>query len=149
MKLYIKIWLMLCLFSCSVHQPETGDKNDNKSYLIKKIVSKNDWLVVYAEKQDSLFKIVVGNESSQPNNCKKIKVGETYFLNLKSRRKNAPEIGGVKLNPINYLDIECFAYDENTEICIEPEKGIYDLYYTFNLKGYCYVPLAPRLRTKK
>jgi len=110
-------------------------------YLIKEIRSKNSWYIIYAQKQDSLYKIVVGKENKIDTSCKKITVGKYYNLDLKSRRANAPEIGGVKLQPVNYLDVDCYAYDEKTEICIEPKKGIYDLYYTKDLDGLCYLKI--------
>lgn len=105
---------------------------------MKKIKSKNAWYIIYAEKQDTLYKVVVKKEIVS-GECKKIAVGKYYDLELKSRRENAPEINGVKLQPMNYLDVECFSYDEETEICIEPKKRIYDLYYTNDLKGLCYL----------
>lgn len=125
------------LFSCSSSKGLSQGKDDGSKYLIEKIKTKNSWYIIYAQKQDSLYKIVVGKEYLPGGDCNKIVVGKSYDLELKSRRENVPVINGVRLKPVNYLDvkssaydkegIECYSYDEKTEICIEPKKGIYDL----------------------
>ena len=149
MKLFIGICLFVTLFSCSTPKMIPQASEIESGYLIKKITSKNSWYIIYAQKQDSLYKIVVGKEAEYRADCEKIAVGRYYNLNLKSRKENVPVINGVKLKPVNYLDvkshaydkegIECYSYDDETEICIEPKKGIYDLYYTDDLKGLCYL----------
>ncbi|WP_155847217.1 hypothetical protein [Algoriphagus marincola] len=139
MKLLVYTYLLFMIFSCSSSKGFTQDGNIDSKYRIKKIKTKNSWYIIYAEKQDSLYKIVVGKPNTINDDCKKIVVGKYYDLELKSRRDNTPEINGVKLKPVNYLDVECYSYDEDTEICIEPKKGINDLYYTDDLKGLCYL----------
>lgn len=136
MKILIKTWTIFLFYSCLSTQ-NTMDSY-TELYKIKKIQPKNNWYIIYAEKQDSVFKIISGREIGLNYECEKIKVGKFYAFELKSRRNNVPEISGVKLSPVNYLDIECYSYDKDTEICIEPKKGIYDLYHTNNLKGLCF-----------
>jgi len=138
MKVVVYIYSVFILMSC-LSSNTSAQSDNNSDYLIKKIKSKNSWLIIYAERQDTLYKIVVGKEDVANTKCRKIAVGKNYNLDLYSRRENAPEIGGVKLKPANYLDVQCYSYDEKTEICIEPKKGIYDLYYTKDLKGLCYI----------
>lgn len=131
----IKYMHLILLFSCT----NSISQNNSTGYLVKNIESKNSWYIIYAEKNDSIYKIVVGkNEDNVDKDLKKIVIGQYYDFKLQSRRDSAPEIGGVKLNPINRLDVECYSYDKKTEICIEPKKGIYDLYYTKDLKGLYY-----------
>jgi hypothetical protein len=139
MKILIYVFPLLLFSYCVNSKNLNQEQKDESKSLIKEIKTKNSWHIIYAEKQDSLYKIIVGKEDIINKNCQKITVGKRYALELQSRRDNAPEIGGVKLNPVNYLDIECYAYDKETEICIEPKKGIYELYYTNNLKGLCYL----------
>ncbi|WP_157370253.1 hypothetical protein [Aquiflexum balticum] len=140
MKAIVFICSLFMLLSCSGSKGLNQDRNDDSKYLIKKIRAMNSWHIIYAEKQGSLYKIVVGKADEVRGDCdEKIAVGEYYDLELKSRRDNAPVINGVKLKPMNYLDVECYAYDEETEICIEPKKGILDLYYTDDLIGLCYL----------
>ena len=139
MKIVFNIVVCLLLFSCSTSRKVTNNQNENL-YRIEQIKVKNNWCIIYAAKGENLFKIVSGIERKERNkSCNEIKVSEYYSLDLKSKRENAPVINGVKLAPINYLDIECFKYDEETEICIEPKKGINDLYFTESLKGLCYL----------
>lgn len=136
------------IFYCSSSNGLTQDGGLNSTYLIKKIKTKNSWYIIYASRQDSIYKIVVGKEAVANTECEKIAVNKYYKLELKSRRENVPVINGVKLKPINHLDvksntydkegIECYSYDEYTEICTEPKKGIYDLYFTDDLKGLYY-----------
>ncbi len=125
------------LLSCSGSKILAQDKNDDSKYLIKKIRAKNSWHIIYAEKQESLYKIVVGKADMIRGDCERISVGKYYSLELKSIRDNAPEINGIKLKPVNYVG--CYVYDKSTEICLEPKKGILDLYYTDDLKGLCYL----------
>lgn len=139
---------MFCsiFFSCANTNKVVQNYPDTQSYLIKEIKAKNLWYIIYAEKQDSLYKIIVRKEEKSNENCDKIIVGNYYKLNLQARSENVPEIGGVKLKPVNSLDVHCYAYDEKTKICIEPEKGIFDLHYTKDLKGLCYVFVGLEIR---
>lgn len=127
------VFLTSCSASSRIVQNEQG-------YLIKKIKSINSWYAIYAEKEGVVFKIVVKKGGGNNIDCNKIKVGNYYILSLHARSENAPEIGGVKLVPMNRLDMQCYQYDSDTKICIEPKKGIFDLYYTNDLNGLCYVP---------
>ena len=138
MKIVLNIVICLLLFSCGSSREITKNQMENL-YRIKQIKVKNNWYIIYATQGKNLFKIISGVEGKQQDSCFEIKVGNYYSLDLKSKRENAPVINGVKLAPVNYLDIECFMYDEETEICIEPKKGIQDLYFSENLKGLCYL----------
>lgn len=130
---------LIVVFVVSCKNSKLTNKAQNLSYLVKKIDSKNNWHIIYASKQDTLFKIIVGKEINTPYDCDKIKVGEYYNFKLHSRKQSPLEINGVKVQPVNQLDIQCYAYDKETSICTEPKKGIYDLYHAENLKGLCLV----------
>ena len=140
------MFLFIILLALSCSSVKKSIQEDNTCFFIKRIVSKNSWWIIYAQKQDSLYKIVTAKNVN--NNCEKIVIGRYYELELKSRRKNIPVINGVVLKPTNYLEvkssaydkngIECYFYDDKTEICTNPEKGIHDLFYTDDIKGLCY-----------
>ncbi len=133
----ILIFVLLC--SCVDSKTLSNMSKTDSLYLIKSIDSVNNWYTIYATRNDSSYKIVVRKEN-QNLECKRIvSVGQFYSLVLHSRKNEVPEINGVKIKPMNSLDIQCYAYDETTNICIEPQKGIYDLYHTPNIKGLCYV----------
>lgn len=137
MKTLIYLLVSVVLFSCSTTKKAMTVSNNNIDYLIKKIDKKNSWYIIYAEKKDTLFKIVSYAESKVDENCKKIVVGGKYDFKLKSKKENAPIIGGIKLDPVGYTG--CYEFDKETTICLEPERGIYDLFYTNDLKGICYL----------
>lgn len=138
MKNLIYLLASIALFlSCTSTKKAMTVSNSNTNYLIKKIDKKNTWYIIYAERKDTIFKIVSYAENKVDKYCKKIVVGECYELDLKSKKENAPVIGGIKLDPVGYTG--CYEFDKVTIICLEPKRGIYDLFYTNDLKGICYL----------
>jgi len=141
------IIVVCCCYSCT--SPKSLRKQSSDMYHIEAIVSKNSWYIIYAEKQDTLYKIVSARQENEGSRCRKIRQGGFYSFELVSHGSNIPVINGIKLAPVNYLDVkknvksrdgkDCYAYDQETEICTEPERGIYDLYYTSSLRGVCYI----------
>jgi len=130
----------MLLTNCNSSKSITEAKNyENGSFLITEIEQVNNWNVIYAENQKTKYKIVTGKNNDSDKSCIKIEVGKSYNLKLNSRKENVPEINGIKIKPVNDIDIDCYTYDEETNICIEPDNGIYDLYHTDNIKGLCYI----------
>jgi hypothetical protein len=131
------ITILLCMFllACtSIKKQENISKTDDL-YNVFKIDSMNSYYIIYATKKDSIYKIVSKKEKIYK--CNIIKSGLSYKLKLHSMRDNPPTIGGVKIKPINYMDINCFQFDNETSIC--KEKGIYDLYFADNINGLCII----------
>lgn len=149
MKTHIYLLVSVILFSCSTTKKTMTVSDNNTNYLIKKIDKNNSWYIIYAERKDTLFKIVSYAESKVDENCKKIVVGGKYDFELKSKKENVPVINGIRLKPMNHLDVEskvfekdgveCYVFDKKTTICLDPKRGIYDLFYTNDLKGICYL----------
>ena len=138
MKIFIYILVSIVLLSsCSITKRAMTLSVSDTNYRIKKIDKKNSWYIIYAESKDTLFKIVSYAENNMNGNCKKIVVGGLYNFELKSKKETAPIIGGVKLDPVGYTG--CYEFDNETTICLEPKRGIYDLFYTNDLKGICYL----------
>ena len=138
MKNLIYLLLSAILFtSCLSTKKAIPAELSDISYLIKKIDKENSWYIIYAERKDSLYKIVSKIDDSINENCKILVVGKQYNFDLQSMKKNAPMIGNVKLDPVGYTG--CYQFDSKTAICLEPKKGIYDLFYTNDLKGICYL----------
>lgn len=131
------VLLFLISISCSQYKDTTTQKQPNKNeaemYRVIKIDSINNFYLVYAKKNDTLYKIV--SKKEQSDDCKKIKVNNQYKFKLISNRESAPIIRGIKIAPIN---VDCFAFDKETTICTEKDKGIYDLYFAKNIKGLCF-----------
>lgn len=134
MKNILFIIFFSSLLACSATLNRNKKEND---YKIIDIDSINNYYLVYAKKEDSLFKIV--SKKEEVKNAKKIELNKNYTLDLYSRKSEAPTINGVKIAPINIIDIMCYNYENNTQICTDRKKGIYDLYSTKNLKGIYYI----------
>jgi hypothetical protein len=111
-----------------------GQNQNNKSFLIKQIMSKNGFHIIYATKDDTLYKIVSKKEKPKVRECNKIVVGEYYNLDLHS---NIPIINGVKILPVNYLDVKSMFSPRQSVYSIEPKKGIFDSFHAENIKGLC------------
>lgn len=99
---------------------------------VYKISSINNYHLIYAERQNILYKIV--SEKVKQEKCNKIRVGKHYKFQLKSMYELAPVINGVKMYSYN---ISCYQFDEDTAIC--REEGIDDLYFADNVLGLCFV----------
>lgn len=123
------------LIACSTVKKQERLFKEESLYGVYKIDSINNYYLIYASKNDSLYKIVSSKEKK--SNCNLIKKGSSYKFNLVSIKENAPLIGGIKIKPINYMDVNCYQFDKETSIC--KEKGIYDLYLANNIKGLCFI----------
>lgn len=131
----IAIFIFSILNSCVGSNTVSSIPNKDSLYLVTAIDSINTWYTIYATKGDSVYKIVV-KKNGQNLACKRaITIGQSYNLVLNSRKKALP----VEFRPANYLDVQCYTYDDSTSICIDIKKGIYDLYVTSNFKGLCYI----------
>lgn len=138
MKYSFCIFLSLIALSCSNIKKTTRAMEKSTRYLIKEIDKKNSWYIIYAERRDTIYKIVSKVDNSMNENCKSIiVVGKRYDLELKSNKQNAPTLNGIKLDPVGYTG--CYQFDAETTICLEPKRGIYDLFHTDDLKGICYL----------
>ncbi len=129
------IILLILILTCCCKSYKGGTVKTENLYEVYKLDSINNYFLIYAKKRDSLFKIV--SEKEKPSKCRSIKVKSLYSFELQSIRDTAPVINGIKMTPINYMDIHCFQFDENTSIC--KEEGIYDLYFAKNIKGLCII----------
>lgn len=129
--------LMSCSHSKTIHTENTQSNVKNlgatnmASYEVYKIDSVNSFYLVYARKNDSLYKIVSKKEYVE--NGDRIQKGNVYGFQLHARSENRT-IAGAKLLPQNSLLVTCFSYDDSTKICLERDS-INDLHYADNLRG--------------
>lgn len=113
------------------------NKNEkSKCYKIYKIDSLNNYYLFYAKGKDSLFKIVSKKDTIVTHS--KVKISSCYDFILISLRDNPPKIFNNKISEKNYLDINCFAFDDSTFICTEGDS-INDIHFAKNLKGMYYL----------
>lgn len=118
--LYLLILVIAC--SCSVIK-----NNYSNVYNIEKIDSIDNFYLIYAKRNDSIFKIVSPKQNHDGR--RKILVGRNYSLLLKPRI-----IKGTIYSSINYWDTRCFNYGDSTTICLE-QNCVPNLYTTEDIKG--------------
>lgn len=126
--------LVFVIISCNTQKRIDNSIEEKMLYKVYKIDSINDYYLVFAKKQDSIFKIVSKKNFSK--NCNSVKVGKKYSFKLKSNRTLAPTINGVKIAAQN---VDCYVFDKETSICVDRKNGIYNLYFADNLKGLCLI----------
>ena len=133
-KLFLILFFISSIISCSRNAYLTNSNSLQSStedcYKVTRIETVDNYYQIYATKDKVAYKII-SREDYLPKKGTKLKVGNCYLLQLKSRTDLLPTIDGVKLVPLNYLDIEYM--HENTPIKID--GGSKDLYYADNLKG--------------
>lgn len=98
-------------------------------YKITKIDSVNNLYLIYANRNDSLFKIVSLNQKS--TNCTPLKINGIYPLTLHSRFEGKYAIKS------QYSDFNILYNYYGTFVSLEKERGIRDLFTADNLKGLC------------
>lgn len=106
-------------------------------YTVIKIDSIKNWYLIYATRNDSVFKIV--SIKNQTCKCEIISMGKRYRLKLQKRIENVLSKDGLKILPMNYSDIQGLAFDQNTDVFMPAEKGTYGLYSCENIEGLCFV----------
>lgn len=134
----ISLLLILAFVSCTSNRHINStinrkDMSDGTFLDVYKIDSVNSYYLIYARKQDSLFKIV-----SKKNDCKenKINVGANYPFLLKSIWNAPITINGTNASPSSVPSVNCISFDDSTKICLERDS-ISDLYTASNIQGLC------------
>ena len=111
-------------------------------YMICKIESVNNWYIIYANRNDSIFKIASLNTAylnKTTNKCDSvITIGKRYNLSLQKRLENVLSYRVLKFIVPNYLDVQGGAtYNPNTDVFVKYEKGEFGLYTCKQLEGLC------------
>jgi len=101
--------------------------NSPNEFKIIRIDSVANVYIIYAERNDTIFKIL-SSYKEKPNDCKPIQKDEFYELKIKSLMENFAgklHIGGMRYGQLI--------------IMLEGDNGIiWDLFVSENLKGLCY-----------
>ena len=131
------------LWSCSRLTMNCTEKiHDSNSYKVVKIKKENNWYFIYLKRNDSIFKVVTqepADKTEFEGYCK-IKKQKKYNLCLFSYRDNLI-INGIRV--WNIGEICGLKLDSITEVTVEPENDIWDLYYSKDLKGLYYIEKTP------
>lgn len=131
---------MLCCTCATKVRSDKSVEQADTIYRIDAIDSVNSFYIIYAAKDNQKYKIV--SKKGNIEGCKKIMVGKVYKFTLESILAEKIKLGDKEFSSSNSLNVDCFSFDENTEICKEHSKGINDLHKTKDLVGLCYS--APR-----
>ena len=130
------IFLFIAFFgiSCNSQQKVLESQRTMEEYYVYKIDSIDNYYLVYAKKQDAIFKIVSKKETLKK--CDLIKINNSYHFDLYSQSSETLITGEI-IAPVSIYDKPCYIFENDTKICIDRKNGIYDLYYARNLKGLC------------
>src|SRR5690606_25806003 len=132
MNYFVLLFITLFGVSCNSQQKVLAEQKTNENYFVYKIDSIDNYFLVYAKKEDRIYKIVSRKETSKK--CDLIKIKNSYDFDLYSH-SSVPLITGEIIAPVSYYDVVCHVFENETEICTDGKNGIYDLYYARNLKG--------------
>ncbi len=132
---YILILFAVSILACSPTKRINNSVEDQQhSYMVYKLDSINSYYLIYARSKDSLYKIV--SEKTVASAGEQIRPNGRYAFNLRSRL-SAFRIGNVLVSPQS-SNVNCFAFDEETNICLEGDS-IRDLYQAENVKGLSFL----------
>jgi len=128
--------LSLILISCVSVSLNTRTQIENLSLEVYKIDSINSWYLIYARRNDSLFKIVSNkHDSISYQDAERILLYHFYKFKIESTTDHR-KINGHEVLP--QQNINCFAYDLETRICFEGDS-IRSLYMASNIKGLYFI----------
>lgn len=104
---------------------------------IRKIDTLHSFYVIYASSDSILVKLLVEKEHILKE-CNVISLDSSYdfLLESNSHRLGIKEYDNGTQSPFMYA--KCMGLKNNDKICIEPENNIFEIYYVYNIRGYCY-----------
>jgi len=135
--IYIVIGLAsIILFSSHKDKPCQDKEVD---YLINRIDSVKNWYIIYAERNDTIFRIVSMKHPKE--DCYKISIGERYNLSLKWQLANTLSPRGFKIIVQSSLGMVGGAnFNPDTDVVLPDREGVaIGLYTTRDLQGLCLV----------
>ena len=132
MKRFVPILIILIISCVSRRVPNSHfPKTTDTLYKVYKIDSINSYYLIYAKFGKNLYKIVSKKETFIGLN--RIERNKYYSFKLNSILANR-QIGLKSILSQNSLLVNCFTFDDTTQICLDG-GGIKDLYYSVNIKG--------------
>jgi len=102
-------------------------------YKIKKIKNEKSFYTIYAVRNDSTFKIISNANNTTVFDCEKIKVGNSYILDLKTVFPPDSLFGKAV---VPNLGIRGYSVDNGKMVLLE-EKSHNKIYTALNLNGLC------------
>lgn len=139
--LYIFPLILFVFFGCSVtNQSKKNISNNEKEheFTVFKVDSVNNYYLIYAEKEDTLYKIISQKDKLIDCNNRKVRTNRKYNFKLYSVWNQDLYINGVNVGLNQTPRVNCIEYEDNTIICLEKDS-INDLHQAKNLKGLCII----------
>jgi len=127
----ISLTIIIFTYSCKNSQNIIKTDRDSNMYKVTKIKGDKSLYIIYAERNDSIFKIISDKEYEK--NClNSIKSGQYYNLNLSVTFPAESLYGPVGLEYATHIS---FSFKES--VVKTEKKSHYKLYVANNLKGLC------------
>lgn len=124
-------FVLLSLIFCGCSE---GTFSPQNFYKVKKIVKKeNNVFFIYAEKNDSIYKIYTHYNGFREPNSVELKRGSVFNLPLKSFNQRMIDDMGMA----SWADITGTIYYD-VPVCKEEDKGIDDIYECGSINGIYY-----------
>ena len=124
-------FVLLSLIFCGCSE---GTFSPQNFYKVKKIVKKeNNVFFIYAEKNDSIYKIYTHYNGFREPNSVELKRGSVFNLPLKSFNQRMIDEMGMA----SWADITGTIYYD-VPVCKEEDKGIDDIYECGSINGIYY-----------
>ena len=124
-------FVLLSLIFCGCSE---GTFSPQNFYKVKKIVKKkNNVFFIYAEKNDSIYKIYTHYNGFREPNSVELKRGSVFNLPLKSFNQRMIDEMGMA----SWADITGTIYYD-VPVCKEEDKGIDDIYECESINGIYY-----------
>lgn len=124
-------FVLLSLIFCGCSE---GTYCPQNFYKVKKIVKKkNNVFFIYAEKNDSIYKIYTHYNGFREPNSVELKRGSVFNLPLKSFNQRMIDEMGMA----SWADITSTIYYD-VPVCKEEDKGIDDIYECGSINGIYY-----------
>ena len=107
---------ILCSSVCAISNAQAP------MYKVNRIKAIGKYYVIYATKNDSVYKIV--SKKEKIGDCRRIRKNESYRLDLS------------KIQALGGPEVDCISFSKRTVICKEPDA---QLMVANNLKGLCLI----------
>jgi len=136
MKKIIILFAMGLFVSCSATRGSRNfliNREISSLYKIKKIKNEKSFYTIYAARNDSTFKIISHIDNTSICDCEKIKVGNSYILDLKTVFPLDSLFGKAA---IPNLGIRGYNVGYGKMVMLE-EKSHNKIYTSLNLNGLC------------
>lgn len=127
------IGLFIACSSTMINRSPHNNKELHTLYKIKKIKKEKSFFIIYAERNDSTFKILSKVSFSNPIDCEIIKKGNCYNLVLE-KIFPSDSLFGIPVSP--NLGIKGYSIDNGQVVMLE-EKSHNKIYSALNLNGLC------------